>query len=76
MASNKNQHFVPKVYLRRFSSDPDEASVNLFNLARRRSIPQAPFSAFWRVDVEPLSALDMRSSGQRWSIRSLNNGQT
>ena len=38
-------------------------------------ILQAPFSAFWRVDVEPLCALDMRSNGQRWSIRSLNNGQ-
>lgn len=41
MASNKNQHFVPKVYLRRFSNDPEEASIHLFNLSRRRSLHQA-----------------------------------
>lgn len=44
MASNKNQHFVPKVYLRCFSGDPQEASVSLFNLTRRRAVPHASIS--------------------------------
>ena len=34
---------------------------------------EAPFAAFWRMDIEPLAILDLRSNGQRWSIRSLNN---
>ncbi len=41
MASNKNQHFVPKCYLRAFSSDPDRASIHLFNLQRQKSIAGA-----------------------------------
>ena len=41
MASNKNQHFVPKVYLRSFSADEGCASINLFNITSHRSIPGA-----------------------------------
>jgi len=41
MASNKNQHFVPKVYLRAFSSNEGRASINLFNLRGHRNIPSA-----------------------------------
>jgi hypothetical protein len=41
MASNKNQHFVPKVYLRSFSCDPDRAAINLFNITQKRSIARA-----------------------------------
>nr|WP_246638675.1 histidine phosphatase family protein [Rhizobium binae] len=30
---------------------------------------QAPLSAFWLIDVEPLAVLRMTSNGQRWSLR-------
>ena len=42
MASNKNQHFVPRCHLRPFTADEGDAAINLFNLDRRRFIPNAP----------------------------------
>ncbi|SDP86933.1 Broad specificity phosphatase PhoE [Phyllobacterium sp. OV277] len=30
---------------------------------------QAPVSAFWRIDVEPLSFTELRSDGRRWMLR-------
>jgi Protein of unknown function (DUF4238) len=41
LPSNKNQHFVPKCYLRSFSRNSSEA-VGLFNLRSRRVITNAP----------------------------------
>ncbi len=38
MASKKNQHFVPKVHLSAFSSDPDGNSISLFNIRSARVI--------------------------------------
>lgn len=34
----------------------------------------APPSAFWRIDIEPLSLTDLRFDGRRWTVRSLNQG--
>ena len=31
----------------------------------------APASAFWRIDVEPLSLTDLRFDGRRWALRAL-----
>lgn len=31
---------------------------------------EAPLSAIWRADVEPLGALTLTSNGQRWALRS------
>jgi hypothetical protein len=43
MASNKNQHFVPRCYLRPFTLDGTQsAAINLYNIDRRRFIPNAP----------------------------------
>jgi len=43
MADNKNQHYVPKVYLKAFSPDgPDGKRLHLFNLARGQAILNAP----------------------------------
>jgi hypothetical protein len=42
MASNKNQHFVPKCYLRAFAVEGVEAAINLYNIDRRRFIECAP----------------------------------
>lgn len=42
MADNKNQHFVPRCYLRPFSLDRAGKVINLFNLDLARAIPRAP----------------------------------
>lgn len=42
MATNKNQHFVPRCYLRPFTIDGANAAINLYNIDRREFIPLAP----------------------------------
>jgi len=42
MASNKNQHFVPRAYLKAFSMDGKGAAISLFNLDQNRFVPSAP----------------------------------
>lgn len=39
MASNKNQHYVPRCYLRAFTEHGDGVRINLFNTDHRRVIP-------------------------------------
>jgi hypothetical protein len=68
MASNKNQHFVPKVYLRPFSCDEHQASINLFNLRSRRTISNASIkgqcsSNYFYGDSEKLDRALQNSEG-------------
>lgn len=42
MATNKNQHFVPRCYLKAFTKDGENLAINLLNLDRQRAIPAAP----------------------------------
>ncbi|MGF6095687.1 DUF4238 domain-containing protein [Pseudomonas sp. 18175] len=42
MASNKNQHFVPRCYLRPFTVNGENSAINLYNLDRHRLIIGAP----------------------------------
>ena len=42
MSSNKNQHFVPKCYLRQFSTSENNAVICLFNLDREKFVSTAP----------------------------------
>lgn len=42
MTTNKNQHFVPRCHLRPFTLDEGDAAINVFNLDRKRFIPNAP----------------------------------
>jgi hypothetical protein len=42
VASNKNQHFVPRCYLRPFTHEGANAAINLFNVDRLRFIEHAP----------------------------------
>ncbi|WP_372437525.1 DUF4238 domain-containing protein [Pseudomonas chlororaphis subsp. aureofaciens] len=42
MATNKNQHFVPRCYLKQFTIDKANAAINLFNIDRLKFIPNAP----------------------------------
>lgn len=42
MATNKNQHFVPRCYLRPFTLDSANVVINLYNIDRQRFIENAP----------------------------------
>ena len=42
MATNKNQHFVPRCYLRPFTVDAENMAINLYNIDRKKFIPNAP----------------------------------
>jgi hypothetical protein len=42
MASHKNQHFVPRCYLRPFTLDQAGTVINLYNVDRRKGICGAP----------------------------------
>jgi hypothetical protein len=42
VASNKNQHFVPRCYLRQFTIDEADRAINLYNIDRDLFIPDAP----------------------------------
>lgn len=41
MATNKNQHFVPRCHLRPFSLNGENKAISLINLKRKRLIPDA-----------------------------------
>lgn len=42
MATNKNQHFVPRCYLKAFAHGRDNAAINLFNIDRQCFVRGAP----------------------------------
>jgi hypothetical protein len=42
MATNKNQHFVPRCYLRPFTLEGGNSAINLYNIDRGRFIERAP----------------------------------
>ncbi len=42
MATNKNQHFVPRSYLKPFTLDGEGAAINLYNVDRSRPVQNAP----------------------------------
>ncbi|RYV01905.1 hypothetical protein SOPP22_12150 [Shewanella sp. OPT22] len=42
MANNKNQHYVPKCYLKAFTLDSDGKAINVYNIDRKKLIPLAP----------------------------------
>jgi hypothetical protein len=42
MAINKNQHFVPRGYLRQFTIDGADSAINLYNIDRDKFVACAP----------------------------------
>ncbi|NTW53926.1 MAG: DUF4238 domain-containing protein [Chlorobaculum sp.] len=42
MATNKNQHFVPRCYLKEFTHRSEGTTINLFNIDRKKTISNAP----------------------------------
>jgi len=69
MASNKNQHFVPRCYLRPFTSDENKKTINLFNTDREKTILGAPIKSqcsrdyFYGTDENLESAIQLVESG-------------
>lgn len=42
MATNKNQHFVPRVHLRAFATPTTEDAIHLYNIDRDKVVLNAP----------------------------------
>lgn len=72
MPANKNQHFVPRCYLKPFTLDSAGISISLYNLVRRQLINGAPVKNqcsrdyFYGKDPEieePIQALEQRYAG-------------
>jgi Protein of unknown function (DUF4238) len=69
MATNKNQHFVPRCYLRPFTINGEDAAINLYNIDRQKFIANAPVknqcsgSYFYGQDDELEKAIQSLESG-------------
>jgi hypothetical protein len=65
MASNKNQHYVPRCYLRAFTEHGDGVRINLFSTDRERVIPlvsarhQCSRAYFYGSDAELEAAIQL-----------------
>lgn len=77
MATNKNQHFVPRCHLRPFTFKSEDAAISLFNLDRKKLIPNAPVKNqcskdyFYGSDQKLESAIQLIESGYGQALRSL-----
>lgn len=73
MVTNKNQHFVPRCYLKAFTKDEGNATIKLFNVDRQRFIATAPVknqcsgSYFYGQDPELEAAI--QSCESEYAIR-------
>lgn len=45
MSANKNQHYVPQVYLRAFSEDNNGKSISVFLIEAEKEIQRAPIKS-------------------------------
>ena len=77
MASNKNQHFVPRCYLRPFAADLDQKTVNLYNIDRPLLIYNAPIKSqcsrdyFYGSDARLEQAIQAVEHGYASELQSL-----
>lgn len=77
MASNKNQHFVPRCHLRPFTLGSEDAAICLFNLERKKLIPNAPVKNqcskdyFYGTDEILEKAIQLIESGYGQALRDL-----
>lgn len=77
MANNKNQHFVPRCYLRPFTQGGEGLAISLFNLERKKLILNAPVKNqcskdyFYGSDERLESAIQLVESGYSKSLRDL-----
>jgi Protein of unknown function (DUF4238) len=77
MANNKNQHFVPRCYLRAFTRDGVGKAISVFNLDRKKLVPEAPVKSqcsrdyFYGKDAQLENAIQLVESGYAKALRSL-----
>lgn len=77
MATNKNQHFVPRCYLRPFTLRTDGLAISLINLDRKKLIPNAPVKNqcskdyFYGTDEKLESAIQLIESGYGRALNDL-----
>lgn len=69
MATNKNQHYIPRCYLRAFTENREGKRVNMFNIDRQSVNPLAPVrhqcskAYFYRNDARLESAIQSLEAG-------------
>lgn len=77
MATNKNQHYVPRCHLRPFTLGSGDAAISVFNLDRKRLIPNAPVKNqcskdyFYGTDERLEKAIQLIESGYGQALREL-----
>ncbi len=77
MATNKNQHFVPRYHLRPFTLGSEDAAINLFNLDCKKLIPNAPVKNqcskdyFYCKNERLEKAIQLIESGYSQALRDL-----
>lgn len=77
MATNKNQHFVPRCHLRPFTLKGDNAAISLLNLDRRNLIRNAPVKNqcsgdyFYGKDEQLERAIQLVESGYARAMHDL-----
>jgi hypothetical protein len=75
MTSNKNQHFVPRCHLRPFTLGSEDSAISLFNLERKKLIPNAPVKNqcskdyFYGTDEKLEKAIQVIESGYGQALR-------
>ncbi|MBJ6802184.1 DUF4238 domain-containing protein [Geomonas propionica] len=80
MASNKNQHFVPRCYLREFTLSSENKAINVYNIDTNRCIPKAPVKNqcsrdyFYGKDEKLESAIQLVESAYAYALRDIING--
>lgn len=79
VATNKNQHFVPRCYLRPFTIGETHAAINLYNLERKKLILMAPVKNqcsrdyFYGQDEKLECAIQLVESGYGAVLRKILN---
>lgn len=80
MASNKNQHFVPRCYLREFTLSSENKAINVYNIDTKKCIPKAPVKNqcsrdyFYGKDEKLESAIQFIEGAYASTLRDIING--
>lgn len=80
MASNKNQHFVPRCYLREFTHNSENKAINIYNIDRKKCIPKAPVKNqcskdyFYGKDEKLENAIQLIEGYYATTLRDIING--
>ena len=82
MAKNRNQHFVPRCYLRAFSRSGEGNAINLFHIAGRTAVMDAPVKGqcarpyFYGRDLKIEHAFQVMEGEYARVFRAVSSAQT